>query len=189
MGGRCWRVNGGKWTVEDSGRRPRWPWPTECDGMLHPMLRNVTECDGLRHPDEAQAPKNNDLREFNVTDCDDMRRNVTVSAKMGPARVGSRFKVQSWGFLTLNLEAKGNLGAPIYVFALWKNGSRTTKCPEMSHPMLRNPTEPDETRHPHGPNGTSTPSDNDLQDLNVPQCPTMSHNVPLFEKRGREPDL
>ena len=91
------------------------------DGMLHPMLRNVTECDGLRHPDEVPAPKNNDLRESHVTDCDDMRRNVTVSAKTAPAPVGSRFKVQRWGFLT--------------------------KCDGMLHPMLRNPTKPDETRH------------------------------------------
>ncbi len=89
----------------------------------------------------------------------------------------------------MDLEPKGNLGAAIYVFALWKNGSRTTKCDGLLHPMLRNATECYGMLHPDGAHPAISTDKQRLTRTDATKCYGMLRTATVCEKAGRERDL
>ena len=174
----AWSETCGAWVAslktQGSGDSGWWPVgrTTKCDGLQRPMQRNATLCNGLQHPHAEGTTQLNDLQDFHATLCNGMQRFATVSAKTGlaPNQASSRHPQH-------------------YVFALWKNGSRTTKCDGMLQSTLQNVTECYGMLHPDGGNPAICTDKQRLTRTDATKCYGMLRNATVCEKTGLERDL
>ncbi len=132
------------------------------------MSQNVPQCPTMSHPNGpngTSAPSDNDLsdndlQDFNVPECPIMSHNVPLLEKTGPALVGSRFKVQCWGF--------------------------RTKCDGMLQSTLQNVTECYGMLHPNGAHPAISTDKQRLTRTDATECYEMLRNATVCEKGGSE---